>query len=50
MPGDHRFGFDDDQDVAPGRPKAAKQSPKYAILDSEPSARMFSLEYAQLLT
>ena len=49
MPGDNRFWFDDDQGVAPGGPKPAEQSPEYSILDSEPSARMFSLEYAQLL-
>jgi len=50
MPGDNRFWFDDNQDVAPGRPKPAEKGPKHSILDSEPSARMFSLEYAQLLT
>jgi hypothetical protein len=27
-----------------------EQNPKYSILDSQPSARLFSLEYAQLLT
>ena len=50
MPGDHGFWFDDDQDVAPCRPKTAEQNPEYSILDSQPRARMFSLEYAQLLT
>jgi hypothetical protein len=50
MPSDNRFWFDDDQGMAPYRPKPAEQSPKYSILDSDPSASMFSLEYAQLLT
>ena len=50
MPGNHGFWLDDDQDVAPRRPKTAEQNPKYSILDSQPRARMFSLEYAQLLT
>ena len=50
MPGDNGFWFNDDQDVAPCRPKTAEQNPKYPILDSQPRARMFSLEYAQLLT
>ena len=50
MPGDNGFRFDDNQDVSPCRPKTAEQNPKYPILDSEPRARMFSLEYAQLLT
>jgi hypothetical protein len=50
MPADHRFRFDDNQDVAPCRPKAAEQSPKYSILDSQPRVRLFSLEYTQLLT
>jgi len=45
------FWFDDNQDVAPCRPKAAEQqSPEYSILDSQPSVRLFSLEYTQLLT
>jgi hypothetical protein len=50
MPGDNGFWFDDDQDVAPSRPKPAEQNPKYSILHSQARARMFSLEYAQLLT
>ena len=50
MPGDNGFRFDNDQDVAPCRPKPAQQNPKYPILDSQPRARLFSLEYAQLLT
>src|SRR5262245_5015634 len=32
------------------RPEAAEQDPKYSILDSRPRVRLFSLEYAQLLT
>jgi hypothetical protein len=50
MPGDNGFWFNDDQDVAPRRPKPAEQNPKYPILHSKPGARLFSLEYTQLLT
>jgi len=50
MPGDNRFWFDNDQDVAPCSPKPAQQNPNYPILHSQPRARLFSLEYAQLLT
>jgi hypothetical protein len=50
MPADHRFRFDNNQDVAPCRPKTAEQSPKYPILDSQPRVRPFSLEHTQLLT
>jgi hypothetical protein len=50
MPGDNRFWFDDNQDVAPCRPKAAEQNPKHSILDSQPRARLFPFEHAQLLT
>ena len=50
MPRYHAFWFDDNQDVAPCRPKAAEQNPKHSILDSQPGARLFSLEYTQLLT
>lgn len=50
MPGDHGFWFDDDQGVAPCRPKPAEQNPKYSILDSQARVRMFLLEHAQLLT
>jgi hypothetical protein len=50
MPGDNGFWFNDDQDVAPRRPKTAEQNPKHSILDSEPRVRLFSFEYAQLLT
>jgi hypothetical protein len=46
MPGDNRLWFDNDQDVAPCRPKAAEQDPKHSILDSQPRARLFSLEHA----
>ncbi len=49
MPGDNGFWFDDNQDVAPRRPKPPDQNPKHPILDSQPAARTFSLEYAQLL-
>lgn len=47
---DNGFRFDDNRNVSPRRPKAAEQDPKYAILDSQPRARLFSLEYFQLLT
>jgi len=50
MPGDNGFRLDDDQDVPPCGPKAAEQNPKYSVLDSQPRARLFSLDYAQLLT
>jgi hypothetical protein len=50
VPGDNRFRFDNDQDVAPCRPETTEQDPKYSILDSQPRVRLFSLEYAQLLT
>ena len=50
MPGDNGFWFDNDQDVVRCRPKAAEQNPKYSILDSQSRVRLFSLEYAQLLT
>ena len=50
MPGDNGLWFDDDQDIGPCRPKPTKQNPKYPILDSQPRTRIFSLEYAQLLT
>ena len=50
VPTDNRFRFDDNQNVSPRRPKAAEQDPKHAILNSQPRARMFSPEYAQLLT
>ena len=50
MPRDHGFWFDDNQDLAPCKPKAAEQSPEISIPDSQPRARLFSLEYTQLLT
>jgi len=49
MPGDHGFWFDNDEDLAPCRPKTPEQDPKDSILDSHPRARKSSLEYAQLL-
>src|SRR5262245_34413515 len=49
MPAGHGFWFDDNQDVAPRRPKTAEQSPKYSILDSQPMRLCWS-EYAQLRT
>jgi len=33
MPGDNGFWFDDDQDVAPCRPKTAEQNPKYPVVN-----------------
>ena len=50
VPADNRFRFDDNQNVSPHRPKAPEQDPEYAILNSQSRARMFSLEYAQLLS
>lgn len=50
MPTGNGFRSDNDQDVAPCRPKPAQQDPKYPILHSQPRARPFSLEHAQLLT
>jgi hypothetical protein len=50
MPGDNGLWFSDDRDVAPCRAKPAEKNPKYPILDSQPRARIFSLEYVQLLT
>ena len=49
MPGDNRFRFDDDQDISPSGPKTMDQNPKYPILDPEGRARMFPLQYGQLL-
>ena len=50
MPSGNGFRFDDDQDIAPCGPKTAEQNPEYSVFHSKPRARMFSLEYAQLLT
>ena len=36
MPADNGFRFDNDQDVAPRRPKPAERNPEYPILGSEP--------------
>jgi len=49
MPADNRLRFDDNQNVSPCRPETAQQNSKHPILDSEPWARVFSLEYSQLL-
>ena len=49
MPSDHGLGFDDDQDVVPGRPEPAERYPKQPILDAQPRARILSLQYAELL-
>jgi len=38
----------DAQHVAPGRPKATEQNPKYSIVDLQPRARILSFENAQL--
>ena len=50
MPGDNGLWFGDNQDVAPCGPKTAEQNPEYLIPDSQLKTRVFSLEYAQLLT
>ena len=50
MPGDNGFWFENDQGIAPCRPKPAEQNPEYPILHSQPRARIVSLEHAQLLT
>jgi hypothetical protein len=49
MPGGNGFRFDDNQDIAPCGPETAEQNPEYSVFHSKPRARMFSLEYAQLL-
>jgi hypothetical protein len=49
VPGDNRIWLDDDQDIAPRRPKPTEQNPKCSIPHSEARARVFSLEDAQLL-
>ncbi len=50
MPGDNGLWFNHNQGIAPCGPITAEKNPEYPILDSQPRARMFSLEYAQLLT
>jgi hypothetical protein len=50
MPGYNGFRFDDNQRVAPCGPITAEKNPEYSIPDSQLRTRMFSLEYAQLLT
>ena len=49
MPGNNGFGFYDDKSIFPSRPKAVKQDPKQSIPSSQPGARVFSVEHAQLL-
>jgi hypothetical protein len=49
MPGDNGSRFDDDQDVAPCRPKPTQPNPKYPILHSQAGARSFSVKHAHLL-
>ena len=39
MPGDHGFWFDNDEDLAPCRPKTPEQDPKDSILDSHENGR-----------
>ena len=50
MPGHNGIWFNDNQGFAPCWPKTVEQNPEYPIPDSELSARLLSLEYAQLLT
>jgi hypothetical protein len=50
MPDDNGFWSDNDQDITPCRPKTAEQNPKSPILVLKPRMRLFSFEYAQLLT
>jgi hypothetical protein len=50
MPGDNCFRCDDGRDLPPCGPYTTQQNPKYPILDLQPSARMLSLQYGQLLT
>ena len=49
MPADNRLWLDDDQDIAPCRPKPAQQNPKHSIPDLQARARMFSFKQTQLL-
>ena len=50
MPGNNGFRFDGDQRIAPCGPITAEKNPEYPISDSQLRTKMFSLEYAQLLT
>jgi hypothetical protein len=50
MPGDNRFRFDDSPRVPLCGPITAEKSPEHSIPDSQLRTRIFSLEYAQLLT
>ena len=49
MPGDDRFWFDNDQDIAPSGPHSAKENPKYPICHSQMRTRIFPLKNSQLL-
>ena len=50
MPSNNGFRLGDDQGLPPCGPQTTKQNPKHPILDSPPSARMFSPQYGHLLT
>ena len=50
MPGNNGFRFDGNQRIASCGPITAEKNPEYPISDSQLRTRMFSLEYAQLLT
>jgi hypothetical protein len=50
MPSHDIFGLDHDKGISPSRPKSVKKDPEQLISGSEPRARMFSVEHAQLLT
>ena len=45
MPSDQGFGFHKDEGLAPCRPKAAEQNPKYSIPDSQLRATLFPFKY-----
>ena len=49
MPGDDSLWLNNNQGIAPRRSEPTEQNPKYAILDLQSRARIFSLEHAQLL-
>jgi hypothetical protein len=49
MPSDNGFRFNDNQDLAPQRPKPAEKNPKHSIRHAQSGARVLSLEDAQLL-
>jgi hypothetical protein len=50
MPTYNGFGFDNDKNIAPSRPKPPKQNPKQPIPDSQPRARVLSVKHTHLLT